>query len=86
VLGSLGQLAIFAIYSDGNISGSWSEVTRHMVGQFAGHMTGNHIDARAEGQTFAALLGMTTYGNRQSISIRSPGSEMSEVTIALSRQ
>jgi hypothetical protein len=75
-----------AVYSDGNITGSWSEATRHAAGQFTGRVNGNHIDARAEGQTFAALLGMTTHGNRQSISIRSPGSQMSEVTIALSRR
>ena len=46
----------------------------------------NHIDARIEGQTFAAFLNMTTHGNRQSVSLRSPGSRVSGVTIALTRR
>jgi hypothetical protein len=75
-----------AINSDGDITGNWSETTRHVAGQFTGRASDNHIDVRAEGQTFAALLALTTHRNRQSISIRSPGSEMSEVTIVLSRR
>ena len=73
-------------YGDGTINGSWTETTQHAAGTFSGSVKGNRIEARAEGQTFAALLGMTTHGNRQSISIRSPGSSMSEVTIVLSRR
>ena len=75
-----------AYFSGGNITGDWSEKTKQVAGQFSGRISGNHVDARAEGQTFAALLGMTTYGDTQSISIRSPGSQLSEVTIALSRR
>ena len=74
------------LYRDGSIAGQWDETTRRAAGTFTGSVKGNHIEARAEGQTFAALLGMTTHGNRQSILIRSPGSAMSEVTIVLSRR
>lgn len=73
-------------YGDGTINGRWTETTKSAAGTFSGSVKGNHIEARAEGQTFAALLGMTTHGNRQSILIRSPGSAMSEVTIVLSRR
>jgi len=73
-------------YGDGTINGRWTETTKSAAGTFSGSVKGNHIEARAEGQTFAALLGMTTHGNRQSILIRSPGSTMSEVTIVLSRR
>lgn len=69
--------------SNGNMTGSWFETTQHAAGQFTGRVNGNHINVRIEGQTFAALLDLTTHGNRQSISIRSPGSQISEVTIAL---
>jgi hypothetical protein len=72
--------------NNGNISGNWNEITQSAAGQFSGRAKGNRIDARAEGATFSALLGMTTNGNRQSISIRSPGSEISEVAISLSRR
>lgn len=74
-----------AIHDRGGISGTWSEATRNAAGQIIGKVSGNQIHARTEGQTFAALLSMSTQGNRQSISIRSPGSEMSDVTISLSR-
>jgi len=73
------------MYGDGRISGSWDELTRHAAGTFTGSVRGPRIDARAEGQTFSALLSMTTHGNRQTITISSPGSTMSEATIALSR-
>jgi hypothetical protein len=74
------------IYGNGTISGGWTETIQHAAGSFGGTVNGNHIAVRAEGQTFAALLDMTTRGNRQSILIQSPGSKMSEVTIALSRR
>jgi hypothetical protein len=75
-----------AVYNDGNITGNWSEATQHAAGQFTGRAKGTHIDARAEGQTFAAMLDLNTHGNRQSISIQSPGSQFSEVKITLSRK
>jgi hypothetical protein len=74
------------IYGEGRISGNWDERTRYAAGTFSGTVNGSRIDARAEGPTFSALFTMTTHGNRQSISIRSPGSAMSEVTIVLGRR
>ncbi len=74
-----------AVHDNGGITGTWSEATRNAAGQIIGKVSGNQIQARTDGQTFAALLSMSTQGNRQSISIRSPGSEMSDVTISLSR-
>lgn len=74
------------LHSDGVISGQWEETSRRAAGTFSGSVKGNHIEARVEGQTFAALLSLTTHANRQSILIRSPGSAMSEVAIALSRR
>ena len=75
-----------AINSGGNMTGSWFEETNHVAGQFFGSIKGNRIDARIEGQTFAAFLTMTTRGNRQSVSLRSPGSRVSNVIIALTRR
>lgn len=73
------------VHRDGTISGNWTEVTRATGGSIEGRIAGNQIHVRADGQTFTALLSVTTRGNRQSISIQSPGSEMSEVAIALAR-
>jgi hypothetical protein len=75
-----------AIYSDGSITGNWSETTRNTAGQFTGRAAGNHFDVRIEGQTFAALLSMTTSGDRQSVTIESPGSQISDVMIVLRRR
>jgi hypothetical protein len=79
------ELRSHIIYDNQTISGSWDEQTRHVSGLLTGRASGARIQARAEGQTFTALLDMTTRGNRQSVSIQSPGSEMSGVTILLTR-
>ena len=75
-----------AINSGGNMTGNWFESTNQAAGQFFGSIKGNRIDARIEGQTFAAFLNMTTNGNRQSVSLRSPGSRVSNITMALTRR
>ncbi len=73
--------------ANGNaISGNWSERTRGVGGQLSGRASGNRLNLRAEGQTFSALLDVTTRGNTQAVSIRSPGSEMSEVKISLNKR
>jgi hypothetical protein len=80
------QLRGDTVAVDRTLSGTWSEATRGVAGKIFGRINGNRLDIRAEGQTFSALLTMTTRGSRQTISIRSPGSEMSEVSIALTRR
>jgi hypothetical protein len=72
-------------YSDQSISGNWFESTRRTGGAITGRVVGSQINARAEGQTFNAILALNTHGDRQSITIQSPGSEMSEVDITLTR-
>ena len=72
--------------SGGTLSGSWFEATNHVAGQFFGSVRGNRIDARIEGQSFAAFLDVTTHGNRQSVSLRSPGSHVTNVSISLKRR
>ena len=76
----------YGVLQGNNISGNWDESTRYAAGTFSGTVNGALINARAEGQTFAALLTLTTRGSRQTISIRSPGSTLSEATIVLSRR
>ena len=71
--------------NDRTLTGSWNETTRGVGGTLTGTATGTQIKARAEGQTFTAILAMNTRGTRQSVSIQSPGSEMSDITIELTR-
>jgi hypothetical protein len=72
-------------HSDGNISGTWSEVTRGAIGTISGTSKGNQLNLRANSPVFSAQLAVSTQSNRQSISIQSPGSEISAVSINLSR-
>jgi hypothetical protein len=80
------QLRGDAVANDRTLAGTWSEASRGVAGKIFGRINGNRLEMRADGQTFSALLNMTTRGSRQTISIRSPGSEMSEVSISLSRR
>jgi hypothetical protein len=80
------QLRGDTIATGKTLSGTWSEATRGVAGKIFGRVNGSRLDMRADGQTFSALLSMTTRGTRQTISIKSPGSEMSEVNISLTRR
>ena len=79
------ELASDVTYDGGNISGSWNETTRQVNGSLAGRATANNITAQASAVGFNASLSIATRGNNQSVSIRSPGSEISEVTVSMAR-
>ena len=69
----------------GNLSGTWNEVTRSVYGSVNGRISGNRIDASAVAAGFTAAISLTARGNNQQVSIRAPGSEISEVSISLAR-
>ncbi len=74
-------------YQNGEVLGDWSERTRGTAGRVAGSIKGDQVNVRIEGQTFSALLFLTTRGDKQSISITAPvGREMSEASITLNRR
>lgn len=72
-------------HDNGKISGLWSELAHGVSGKMSGNMTGTQLRVIAESSLFQAIIELTTRGNRQSIRIQSPGSEMSEVVISLNR-
>jgi len=72
-------------YNDGEIRGTWDELSRSVGGHVTGRASSGQIQATAAGQTFTAILNLATRGNSQTISIRSPGSELSEAVITLSK-
>jgi hypothetical protein len=72
-------------YDGGNITGTWNEASRQVYGSLSGRSTASHIQATAQSVGFTATLSLTTRGNQQSVSIKSPGSEISEVAISLAR-
>jgi hypothetical protein len=68
-----------------SLSGNWFESTHRVGGSISGRNTGHEIDARAEGDTFTALLTVKTMGRRQSFLMESPGAKVSQVSINLSQ-
>jgi len=74
------------ITSDGNsISGSWNETTRGVVGSLSGRATASNIQATANAVGFNASLAIHSSGNSLSVVIRSPGSEISEVSVSMAK-
>jgi hypothetical protein len=71
---------------DGDIHGSWTEKTRNASGSISGRAVGDHIQVAAAGQSFAAKLSLTTRRNRQAISIRPQGTNVSEAAVTLYRR
>jgi hypothetical protein len=72
-------------YDGGNISGSWSETSRGVNGSISGRATPNHITAQTSAVGFNAGVSIATRGNSQNVTIRAPGSEVSEVTVTMAR-
>ncbi len=72
-------------HNAGAISGTWSEVTRGAIGNITGTSNGPQLNLRASSPVFSALLAVNTRSNQQTISIESPGSEISAVAINLTK-
>ena len=68
-----------------SLSGNWFESTYRVGGTISGRNTGREINARAEGDTFTALLTVKTNGRRQVFLMESPGAKVSQVSINLSQ-
>jgi hypothetical protein len=68
-----------------SLSGNWFESTRRIGGKISGRASSHQIDARADGETFTALLTVITQGTRQSFSMESPGAKMSKFSVTLNR-
>jgi hypothetical protein len=71
-------------HNNGAVSGNWSENTRHVGGNIEGSARGNVISVRVSG-VISAMLGVSTNGNQQSISIQAPGTELQSVAISMNR-
>ena len=78
------ELQSNATHSNGAVSGTWSENTRHVGGNIEGSARGNAINLRVSG-VISATLGVSTNANQQSISIQAPGTELQSVAISISR-
>jgi hypothetical protein len=70
---------------DGQLSGSWVEQTRSARGQFSGTLRRNLIEGTVQGPGFSASIVIALRGRRQTIGIRSAGSDISSLSMVLSR-
>jgi hypothetical protein len=70
---------------DGTLHGRWVETSRNVSGSLSGRLSGDQIQARVEGPGFSASLTMSTRGERQSVSIQSAGTEVTGLSITLTR-
>jgi hypothetical protein len=75
-------------YQGGAISGSFQEATRSVVGGISGHTAseGRLVQAVAQAPGITSNITMTTRGNRQSVSIVTPGAEVPEITVSLEKR
>lgn len=74
------------VRQEGNaFSGTWSETTRGASGMVEGKASPGQLQARVEGPGFSADLSVSTRSDKQTVSIRSEGTELSGVTITLAR-
>jgi hypothetical protein len=69
----------------GRVTGLWMETTRNMQGRISGRVSAGRIDAVAEGPGFSAGIAMAPQGTRQAVSIRSQGTELSQVSVTMVR-
>ena len=70
---------------DGTLQGRWIESSRNISGNVSGRLSGDQVQARVEGPGFSASLTMNTRGERQSVSIQSAGTQVTGLSITLSR-
>jgi hypothetical protein len=72
--------------SGGSLSGSWQEQNRGVGGPLSGSVSGGGttVHAVASGPV-TSNISLRTSGGHQSVSIHSPGTEVPEVTVSLSK-
>lgn len=72
-------------YVNGVVTGSWSEIANGTAGSISGTVNDGIIKVSATGAHFSALMSVNTRGSTQSVAIISPGSQISSVTISLTK-
>ena len=70
----------------GQISGSWSETSRGANGQISGRITPTQISAQVSGIGFTARIGIAARGGRQSVTISPTGTDISNVSVTMSKR
>ncbi len=69
----------------GQLSGTWSELTRQVTGSVSGRVSPGVLQAMVNGTVFSASLSVSTKGSRQTVVIRPQGSEIQAVNVDMRR-
>jgi hypothetical protein len=72
-------------HQGGAITGQWMEITRNITGSITGRASGASIQAVVSSAVFSANLTLTTHGTKQSVLIRSQGTDLTEAAITLNK-
>jgi hypothetical protein len=80
------QVNAFVNVKGGSLSGNWTEMTRNVTGTISGRASGSQISIGvAAGSAFSAHMTLVTSGGGQSVDIRVKGSDITEVSVSLSK-
>lgn len=79
------ELSADVEYRNGSVTGFWTEKTRNTSGKLKGKATDEMIQATVETPGFIAILNVTTKGNQQRVTIKSPSTDIREIQIALKK-
>ncbi len=80
------QVNAYVNADNGALSGNWMEVTRNVSGRITGRADKGRIQVSvAAGGSFSAKMSMTTTGNRQSVVIQPKGTDVTLVSVTLSK-
>jgi hypothetical protein len=72
--------------SGSSVSGQWSEPNYNSAGSLDGRVSDGRITAHAIGNTFSAMLSVTTQGSRQSVTIQPQETDVTRVSLTFQRR
>ena len=77
---------VASVKADGKaISGSWSETSRGANGAIVGSIGPTQISAQVNGPGFSARIGIAARGGRQSVTISPTGTDITNVSVTMSK-
>lgn len=69
----------------GKLSGNWSETSRNANGKISGTITPTQVSAYVAGLGFTARIGIAARGGKQSITMSPTGTDISNVSVTMSK-
>jgi len=79
------DLSSNVVSKGGELSGTWAEATRNISGDIAGRATHGQFAAQVTAVGFSASLTLVARGDKQTINISSPNTDLRGVQVTLAR-